>query len=595
MAALVFQALVYMALVFQALVYMALVFQALVYMALALVYMALVFQALVCMTPVFQALVCMTPVFQALVCMTPVFQALVYMTPVFQALVYMTPVFQALVCISSLLKSPIHLWPYLSPIASFARQPPNCRSCTDVLCCVLFIIVIFGYVALGAVATTADIQRAVVSSMIHVSGSTIGRRLHHKSIRPGVTPPPPLPHHLQDLCEDTQAAWDGLSQDTIRNLYSSKLRAWIHGDPRKVIHPTDSSGQFCGQKGTPNAKKTILFYFNILKCASPAVLINLQCPTTQRIRESGSPDNHQEELVVHQHCPTSVRTSTVGRPFNHMGLKGCVAVQDVPPWTSEIEVDWTSEIEVDWTSEIEVDWTSKIEVDWTSEIEVDWTSETEVDWTSEIEVDWISEIEVDWTSEIEVDWTSEIEMCVSSCPDRFATYTDMQIQYRFNKSHWEYYRQFCKPGFNNPKKPVAQVLRDEDCPSMIVPSRPFRCSLMDCGFESDVLQRCFPDFITRNGTLTVANKTAFKDALDTARSVTELRDAANGITGILDAKQLGMKIVEDYANSWYWIVIGLIIALVVSLIFILLLRFTAGFLLWFIIFAVIVLVAYVSE
>ncbi|XP_049334829.1 choline transporter-like protein 5-A isoform X2 [Astyanax mexicanus] len=258
------------------------------------------------------------------------------------------------------------------------RGPVHNRSCTDVLCCVLFIIVILGYVALGTVA-------------------------------------------------------------------------WIHGDPRKVIHPTDSSGQFCGQKGTPNAKKSILFYFNILKCASPAVLINLQCPTTQ--------------------------------------------------------------------------------------------------------------------------------MCVSKCPDRFATYTDMQLQYRFNRSHWDYYRQFCRPGFNNPKKPVSQVLRDEDCPSVIVPSRPF-------------LQRCFPDFITRNGTLTVANKTAFKDALDTARSVTELRDAANGITGILDAKQLGMKIVEDYANSWYWIVIGLIIALVVSLIFILLLRFTAGFLLWFIIFAVIVLVAY---
>uniref|UniRef100_A0A3B1ILP4 Choline transporter-like protein n=1 Tax=Astyanax mexicanus TaxID=7994 RepID=A0A3B1ILP4_ASTMX len=226
--------------------------------------------------------------------------------------------------------------------------------------------------------------------------------------------------------------------------FRGPVHNWIHGDPRKVIHPTDSSGQFCGQKGTPN-KKSILFYFNILKCASPAVLINLQCPTTQ--------------------------------------------------------------------------------------------------------------------------------MCVSKCPDRFATYTDMQLQYRFNRSHWDYYRQFCRPGFNNPKK----VLRDEDCPSVIVPSRP--------------LQRCFPDFITRNGTLTVANKTAFKDALDMARSVTELRDAA-GITGILDAKQLGMKIVEDYANSWYWIV-GLIIALVVSLIFILLLRFTAGFLLWFIIFAVIVLVAYI--
>ncbi|KAI4888343.1 hypothetical protein NFI96_009917 [Prochilodus magdalenae] len=49
------------------------------------------------------------------------------------------------------------------------------------------------------------------------------------SRRPGVTPPPPLPHHLQELCEDVQAAWDGLSQDTIRNLYSSiprRLAYW---------------------------------------------------------------------------------------------------------------------------------------------------------------------------------------------------------------------------------------------------------------------------------------------------------------------------------------------------------------------------------
>lgn len=29
--------------------------------------------------------------------------------------------------------------------------------------------------------------------------------------------------------------------------------AWIHGDPRKVVYPTDSHGQFCGQQNTPNA------------------------------------------------------------------------------------------------------------------------------------------------------------------------------------------------------------------------------------------------------------------------------------------------------------------------------------------------------
>lgn len=44
------------------------------------------------------------------------------------------------------------------------------------------------------------------------------------------------------------------------------------------------------------------------------------------------------------------------------------------------------------------------------------------------------------------------QMCVSKCPDKFATYTEMQLQHKLSKSHWEYYRQFCKPGFNNPGK-----------------------------------------------------------------------------------------------------------------------------------------------
>lgn len=45
-----------------------------------------------------------------------------------------------------------------------------------------------------------------------------------------------------------------------------------------------------------------------------------------------------------------------------------------------------------------------------------------------------------------------LKLCVSKCPDRFATYIDMQSFYRYNKSYWEYYRQFCKPGFKKPGK-----------------------------------------------------------------------------------------------------------------------------------------------
>uniref|UniRef100_A0AAQ5ZBS8 Choline transporter-like protein n=1 Tax=Amphiprion ocellaris TaxID=80972 RepID=A0AAQ5ZBS8_AMPOC len=167
------------------------------------------------------------------------------------------------------------------------------------------------------------------------------------------------------------------------------------------------------------------------------------------------------------------------------------------------------------------------------------------------------------------------QLCVSKCPDRFATLLDAR-----NTKNWEYYKQFCKPGFEiGSKVRDSEVIRDEDCPSMIVPSRPF-------------LQRCFPDFIKRDGILTVANQTIFKDGDNNKRSVNDLKDAAIGIASLLNAKEVGMKIFEDYANSWIWILIGLVITMVVSLVFIMLLRFTAGVLLWLIIFGVIIAVGY---
>ncbi|KAI4872850.1 hypothetical protein NFI96_030120, partial [Prochilodus magdalenae] len=73
------------------------------------------------------------------------------------------------------------------------------------------------------------------------------------SRRPGVTPPPPLPHHLQELCEDVQAAWDGLSQDTIRNLYSSIPR-------RLAVDDQDPEGVALGLRSKcpiPNVPSTL--------------------------------------------------------------------------------------------------------------------------------------------------------------------------------------------------------------------------------------------------------------------------------------------------------------------------------------------------
>ncbi|XP_067238759.1 choline transporter-like protein 2 isoform X2 [Chanodichthys erythropterus] len=86
------------------------------------------------------------------------------------------------------------------------KGPIQNRGCTDIICCIIFVIAIVGYVAVG-------------------------------------------------------------------------ILAWTHGDPRKVIYPTDSMGQYCGQGNL--GKQPLLFYFNMMKCASPMVLLEFQCPTPQ--------------------------------------------------------------------------------------------------------------------------------------------------------------------------------------------------------------------------------------------------------------------------------------------------------------------------
>uniref|UniRef100_A0ABI7XVS7 Choline transporter-like protein n=1 Tax=Felis catus TaxID=9685 RepID=A0ABI7XVS7_FELCA len=295
------------------------------------------------------------------------------------------------------------------------------RSCTDVLCCIIFILCIIGYIILG-------------------------------------------------------------------------LLAWVHGDPRRVAYPTDSKGHFCGQKGTPNENKTILFYFNLFSCTSPSVVINLQCPTTQ--------------------------------------------------------------------------------------------------------------------------------ICVSKCPEKFLTYMEIQFTYRTNKNYWTYYSQFCKSTFVKPAKTLTQVLLDDDCPIAIFPSKPSRsCKQLHFARKppsnkcrqprtmlQKVLQRCFPDFSTKNGTLTVGNKTTFEDGSGKTRNAIELRAAANRVNKILDARTIGMKIFEDYATTWYWILLmkmgqryleiypvlqsGLIIAMLLSWMFVILLRYIAGLLFWVFMVGVIGIIGY---
>ncbi|XP_077833536.1 choline transporter-like protein 2 isoform X7 [Macaca mulatta] len=222
--------------------------------------------------------------------------------------------------------------------------------------------------------------------------------------------------------------------------------AWTHGDPRKVIYPTDSRGEFCGQKGTKNENKPYLFYFNIVKCASPLVLLEFQCPTPQ--------------------------------------------------------------------------------------------------------------------------------ICVEKCPDRYLTYLNARSSRDF-----EYYKQFCVPGFKDNKVSLAEVLRDGDCPAVLIPSKP-------------LARRCFPAIHAHKGVLMVGNETTYEDGHGSRKNITDLVEGAKKANGVLEARQLAMRIFEDYTVSWYWIIIGLVIAMAMSLLFIILLRFLAGIMVWVMIIMVILVLGY---
>ncbi|KAM6967084.1 choline transporter-like protein 2 isoform 2-T2 [Tautogolabrus adspersus] len=253
------------------------------------------------------------------------------------------------------------------------KGPIQSRSCTDIVCCIFFIIAILGYIAVG-------------------------------------------------------------------------ILAWSQGDPRKVIYPTDSRGQFCGQAGTPLEKKSFLFYFNIMKCASPMVLLEFQCPTTQ--------------------------------------------------------------------------------------------------------------------------------MCVEKCPEKFLTL----VKAYTNSKDFDYYKQFCKEGVTD-KMGIPDIVSMGLCPAMLIPSKPFT-------------RRCFPALGQKGGVITVGNNSHFDDGSGTFRDAKDLMDGVKNATVVIEARQVVMKIFEDYTQSWYWILLGLVIAMLTSLLFIVLLRFLAGIMVWIMVALVIVVLGY---
>uniref|UniRef100_G1R3N3 Choline transporter-like protein n=1 Tax=Nomascus leucogenys TaxID=61853 RepID=G1R3N3_NOMLE len=138
------------------------------------------------------------------------------------------------------------------------------------------------------------------------------------------------------------------------------------------------------------------------------------------------------------------------------------------------------------------------------------------------------------------------QVCVSSCPEDLWTVEKNQFSQTVGEVFYTKNRNFCLPGV--PWNMVNITLQAE----LLAPDPAARLSLPALG-------RCFPwTNVTPPSLPGITNDTTIQQGI-------------SGLIDSLNARDISVKIFEDFAQSWYWILVALGVALVLSLLFILLL------------------------
>ncbi|CAM5159461.1 unnamed protein product, partial [Eretmochelys imbricata] len=154
-------------------------------------------------------------------------------------------------------------------------------------------------------------------------------------------------------------------------------------------------------------------------------------------------------------------------------------------------------------------------------------------------------------------------ICVASCPDAFWVVPPVGLL-PGTKPADVLNQAWCEPSLNLSLTTltVSQILSRELCPRYTIATTP-------------IFNRCFPDFNTpAMDNFSLPNRTPN----ETKQLISS---GAQQIVKSLNAKDIGTKIFEDFASSWYWILMrraadrhG------AELLFLLLLRLVAGVLVW---------------
>ncbi|XP_047239413.1 choline transporter-like protein 4 [Girardinichthys multiradiatus] len=166
------------------------------------------------------------------------------------------------------------------------------------------------------------------------------------------------------------------------------------------------------------------------------------------------------------------------------------------------------------------------------------------------------------------------QICVEKCPSGF--WAVSPLDYLPNKQPKEVFQQnSCVPSIDLAKTTltVKQIVDKELCPFFYIPTTP-------------ALGRCFPDM---QGLGRIPDYFSQVPGLPPSvnDTVKLIKNGTGDIINGFSVRDIGIRIFEDFASAWPWILLALVIAMVVSLLFLLLLRFTAPVMIWLLIITLI--------
>ncbi|XP_054160614.1 choline transporter-like protein 5 [Oppia nitens] len=166
------------------------------------------------------------------------------------------------------------------------------------------------------------------------------------------------------------------------------------------------------------------------------------------------------------------------------------------------------------------------------------------------------------------------QVCVSQCPTQtFSLYQLNRLDERYKSLI------ICKYNITATNENFKQLINDDKCAGIYFKSEPFA-------------GRCIPSLLTMSGQILTDEMTSGGNLMDntnTAIDLKKIKDTNQAIVLLLNAQQVGYKIIQDLRQTFSWIIIGFGLAMLISFLWIVCMQWFAHLMIWFSILAVIVL------